>query len=144
MNSPIFRLNGKDMLSQVISISIAAALTLVLLGPVVDHHYVERQHNHSHIYLHTGSDGHWHPTSHPFETPHSHPDSSMYSEDHHTIIYQPSNDSIGDSNTFSVNTLIPDSSTRIHRDDYYARRQANSESKLDEVIVIPPERPPRT
>ena len=144
MNSPIFRLNGKDMLTQVISISIAAALTVVLFGPVVDHHYVERQHNHSHIYLHTGLDGHWHPTSHPSETPHSHPDSSMHSEDHHTIIYQPSNDSIGDSNTFFVNTLIPDSSTRIHRDDYYARRQANSESKLDEVIVIPPERPPRT
>ena len=144
MNSPIFRLNGKDVLSQVISISIAAALTLVLLGPVVDHHYVERQHNHSHIYLHTGSDGHWHPTSHPFETPHSHSNFSTLSGEHDPIIYQSSNNSNGDSNTFVVNTLISDSSTRIHRDDYYARRQANSDSKLDETIVIPPERPPRT
>ena len=40
MYSSIFRLNVKDVLSQVASISIAVALTLVFLGPVVDHHYV--------------------------------------------------------------------------------------------------------
>ena len=144
MGSRLFRLNHNKFVFHVISISLAAAVVLVFLGPVVDHHFVERQHNHSHIYLHTGLDGHWHPSSHPFETPHSHSDFGTHSGNHHTIIYQPSNDNIGDSNTFFVNTLIPDSSTRIHRDDYYAKRQENSESKLDEVIVIPPERPPRT
>ena len=144
MYSSIFRLNVKDVLSQIASISIAAALTLVFLGPVVDHHYVERQHNHSHIYLHTGLGGHWHPPSHPFETPHLHSDFGTHSGEHHAIIYQSSNDGIGDPNSFFVKTLISDLSTPIHRDDYYARRQANSESKLDETIVIPPERPPVT
>ena len=144
MNFSLFRLDIKNVLSQVISISMAAAVTLVFLGPVVDHHFVERQHNHSHIYMHTGSDGHWHPASHPFETPHSHSNSDAHYGEHHGIIYQPSNDGIGDSNSCSVITLIPESSNRIHGGDSYARLQANNETKLAETIIIPPKRPPRT
>ena len=144
MNTHKLRLNGKDVFSQVISISIATAITLVFLGPIVDHHYVERQHNHSHIYLHTSLNGDWHPESHPFETPHSHSHFSAHSGQHHTIIYQSSNDGIGDSKTFFVKALISDSSTLIHRYNYYDGRQATGESKLNEIIVIPPERPPRT
>ena len=127
-----------------ISISIAAAMVLVFLGPAADHHFVERQHNHSHIYLHTGPDGHWHPSSHPFETPHSHSEFGAHSGEHHGIIYQSSNDGISDSNTFFVTTLISNSSTPIHQDDYYARPQVKSENKLAETIVIPLKRPPRT
>ena len=141
MGSRLFRLTPNKFVFHVISISLAAAVVLVFLGPVVEHHFVERQHNHSHIYLHTGLDGHWHPPSHPFETPHLHSDFGTHSGEHHAIMYQSSNDGIGDSNSFFVKTLISDLSTPIHRDGYYARRQANSESKLDETIVIPPERP---
>ena len=144
MYPSIFGLDLKEVLSRLASISIAAALPLVFLGPLVDHHYIERQHNHSHIYLHTGLDGHWHPSSHPFEAPHSHSDFGTHSGNHHTIIYQSSNDGISDSNSFFVKTLISDLSTTIHQDDYYTKRQANSESKLDETIVIPPKRPPIT
>ncbi|MEE3015154.1 MAG: hypothetical protein VX505_13490, partial [Chloroflexota bacterium] len=102
MGSPICLLNVKNLVFRGISLSIAAAIVLVFLGPLMDHHFAERQHNHSHIYL-TGSVAeHKHPEGHPFEIPHSHSNTDRQGTGHHGIIYQTSNDGLHDSGTGSV------------------------------------------
>ena len=141
MYSSIFPLNVKDVVSQVTLISIAAALTLVFLGPVVDHHYVERQHNHSHIYLNSNGAEHWQPESHPFEEHHSHSNVGTESKGHHTVIYQASNDGISDSSTSFTMALINDSSLQVQGEDPSNRLQ--TDTNLDEISVTPLKRPPR-
>ena len=143
MASPIGRLDVKDLVFRGISLSITAAIVLVFLGPAVDHHFAERQHNHSHIYL-TGSIAeHKHPEGHPFEIPHSHSNTDRQGTGHHGIIYQTSNDGLHDSGTGSLIAFVDKSSLPLPGDYSPSNALTNSESILAEAFVAPPKKPPR-
>ena len=143
MGSPIYWLNLKDLTWRGISLSIAAAVVLVFLGPAVDHHFAERQHNHSHLYLTISAAEHGHPELHPFEKPHSHITTDIEVAGHHGIIHQTSNDGLGDSGTGSVIAFIEDSVPPLHGDDFLPNAQTERESNLREASVAPLKRPPR-
>ena len=134
-------LNLKNLAFRSVSIWTATAVVLVFLGPAFDHHYVERQHHHSHIYLNSNGSEHWHPESHPFEEHHSHSNVGTESKGHHTVIYQASNDGIGDSSTSFTMALINDSSLQVQGGDSSNRLQ--TDTNLDEISVTPLKRPPR-
>ena len=145
MGSRLFRLNHNKFVFHVISISLAAAVVLVFLGPVVDHHFVERQHNHSHIYLNGSVGEHWHPESHPFEKPHSHSNliADKYSG-HHGIIYQTSNDCIGDSSTSPAVAFMGDAYPQVLGIGSSTSTNPVGEINLVGNIVSPPKKPPIT
>ena len=143
MAPPICLLNVKNLVFRGISLSIAAAIVSVFLGPLMDHHFAERQHNHSHIYL-TGSVAeHMHPEGHPFEIPHSHSNTDRQGTGHHGIIYQTSNDGLHDSGTGSVIAFVDKSSLPLAGDYSSPDALTNSESILAEAFVAPPKKPPR-
>jgi len=143
MGSPIYRLDLKDLVWRGVSLSIAAAVVLVFLGPAVDHHFAERQHNHSHLYLTASAAEHGHPGLHPFEEPHSHIATNTKAAGHHGIIYQTSNDGLGDSGTDSVKVFIDDSVPPLHSGDFLPNAQTDRGSDLREAFLAPLKRPPR-
>ena len=51
------------------------ALALPIVGPLEDHHFAERAHNHDHIYLNGNPVGHNHTYEEPSE--HAHPESGL-------------------------------------------------------------------
>ena len=144
MGSRLFRLNHNKFVFHVISISLAAAVVLVFLGPVVDHHFVERQHNHSHIYLNGSVGEHWHPESHPFEKPHSHSNLIAVGSGRHGIIYQTSNDCTGDSSTRPAVAFMRDAYPQVLGISSSTSTNAVDEINLVGNIVSPPKKPPIT
>ena len=143
MGSPIYWPNLKDLAWRGISLSIAAAVVLVVLGPAVDHHFAERQHNHSHLYLTISAAEHGHPGLHPFEEPHSHITTEIEAAGHHGIIHQTSNDGRGGSGAGSVIAFIDDSAPQLHGDNFLPNPQTERESNLRGAFVAPLKRPPR-
>ena len=127
-----------------ISISIAAAMVLVFLGPAADHHFVERQHNHSHIYLNGSVGEHWHPESHPFEKPHSHSNLIADGSGRYGIIYQTSNDCIGDSSTSPAVAFMRDAYPQVLGIGSSTSTNTAGEINLVGNIVSPPKKPPIT
>ena len=144
MGSRLFRLNHNKFVFHVISISLAAAVVLVFLGPVVDHHFVERQHNHSHIYLNGSVGEHWHPESHPFEKPHSHSNLIADGSGRYGIIYQTSNDCIGDSSTSPAVAFMGDAYPQVLGIGSSTSTNTVGEINLVGNIVSPPKKPPIT
>ena len=142
MASPIGRLDVKDLVFRGISLSITAAIVLVFLGPAVDHHFAERQHNHSHIYLTISAAEHGHTESHPFEEPHIHSSTETGVDAHHGIIYLTSNDGLSDSGTGSGIAFITDPFPQIHGDYYSPNAQTASGSIICKAFVTPPKKPP--
>ena len=109
-------------------LALAAAVVVAFLGPAVDHHYAERQHGHSHLFLTDTAAGAGHPKLHPFERPHSHSESTTLQTLQDEIFYQPSNDGL----THPIHRLDTASFTVIADDGAY-----------NEAYVPPPTRPPR-
>ncbi len=143
MGSLILLLNVNGLVFRGISLSITAAIVLVFLGPLADHHFAERQHNHSHIHL-TGSVAeHNHPEVHPFEIPHSHSNTDRQATGRHGIIYQTSNDGLHDSGTGSVIAFVNKSFRPLPEEYSPPDARTDSESILSEAFVAPPKRPPR-
>ena len=64
------------------------ALLLPLFGPIVDHHFAERRHDHGHIYLAIPAPDH----VHSYQTSHAH--------SHHTGGFGSSDDNLTDEHTF--------------------------------------------
>ena len=143
MGSPIFPLNFEYIAWRSISFLIAAAVVLGFIGPVVDHHFAERQHNHSHLYLTVNAAEHGHAILHPFEEPHSHVTADTEAAGHHGVLYQTSNDGLGDSGTGLVIGFIEDSSPQIRSGDFLPNAQADSARNLHEAFMAPLKRPPR-
>ena len=132
------------MLRNGISFSVTAVLVVVSLGPTFDHHFVERQHNHSHIYLSPGPADHYHPESHPFEEPHSHSNIGTDFHEHGNVIYQASHDGIGDSGTNFTIAMTNDSYPCTYEDGSTTERKSNGENNLAATVMRPLKRPPRT
>ena len=140
MGSRLFRLDHSNLVVRIISISLTAIVVLVFFGPVVDHHFVERQHNHSHIYLNGSVGEHWH----PFEKPHSHSNLTADGSGRHGIIYQTSNDCIGDSSTSPAVAFMGDAYPQVLGIGSSTSTNTVGEINLVGNIVSPPKKPPIT
>ena len=144
MGSKIFPLNLKYIAWRSTSFLIAAAVALGFIGPAVDHHFAERQHNHSHIYLTVSAAEHGHAILHPFEEPHSHVNADTEATGHHGVLYQTSNEVLGDSGTGPIIAFIKDSTPPVRSNDFLPNTQADSGRNLHETFTAPLKRPPRT
>ncbi len=124
-------------------LSAAAAVVVMFLGPAVDHHFAERQHEHTHIYLTISAAEHGHPESHPFEGPHAHTFSGIETAGHDDVIYQTSNDGLGDSASVSIAALIDVSPGLQNNGDFLAHALTTGGSEFRKAFVAHPKRPPR-
>lgn len=64
----IVPMSKSRLLPMVLAAPLLLALALATFGPVLDHHYAERQHSHDHIYIGYADGDH----EHPYETDHVH------------------------------------------------------------------------
>ena len=130
--------------SQFFSVVAVAALILVFLGPAIDHHFAERQHDHSHLYLSSAAANHGHPGLHPFEQLHSHGAVVTNDAEQDGVIYQTSDDRTGDSGSASGAVVINNGlSLLIDGRDLLSLAVAPGEGLYLEAFVPPPKKPPR-
>ena len=120
-----------------------SAMILVFLGPAMDHHFAERQHDHSHLYLTSPAAGFEHPGLHPFEQTHSHDGSSTDGAGYDGILYQTSDNGSEDSGSIVFGAVINDSLTPIGAVDSLSLSIAAGDGPYFEAFVAPPKKPPR-
>ena len=121
-----------------------AAVILAFLGPALDHHFAERQHDHSHLYLSRAAASHGHPGLHPFEQFHSHGTVATNDAEHDGVIYQTSDDRTGDSGSASAGAVINNGTTFLFDGrDLLSLAVAPDEGLYLEAFVQPPKKPPR-
>jgi hypothetical protein len=141
---PTGELKFRDLVWRGMLLALAAAVVMVFLGPAVDHHFAERQHDHSHLFLTATAAGHGHPDLHPFEQSHSHGESTGLHTGQEEILYQLSNEALGESGTFFVAAVLDDGLTGpIHRLDSASFTVIAGDGANNEAFVAPPKRPPR-
>ena len=134
------------------ALSAAVAALLLLLysvGPVLDHHFAERQPDHTHIYLGTTLPRH----VHPYEEPHSHSQEATTSTSHNAasgsntpqdMVCLTSYDGIGQ--TLTSPTEAPLHLAIVFPDpgnDQFAVSTAGNDRIPPEAFIAPPKRPPR-
>jgi len=131
--------------------AVFAALLLLLpgFGPVLDHHFAEREPHHQHIYFGSVLPKH----IHPYEVPHAHgqktavpasgnaaPDSSPPDG----IVYLTSYDGIGETLSFPIVPMLhlalvfPDL-----ENNQFVFNAASNDHILSEAFIAPPKKPPR-
>lgn len=129
---------------QVLPVLAVAAVILAFLGPAMDHHYAERQHNHAHLYLTSVSASHGHPGFHPFEQFHPHNDSSRFGHGQDGVLYQTSGDGTSDSGSQLGGALINGGRTyHLGGGDPLSPAFPSGNGLYLEIFVSPPEKPPR-
>ena len=128
------------------------ALFLPVFGPMLEHHFAERQLEHVHIYVGTAVADH----VHPYETLHSHSpshthdkaddvfrDSSSKSAPSQDIVYLTSQEGSEQGFTpFSAPSLRGDVFFPDPPDDWFLSTLAHDDLPL-EAFIPPPEKPPR-
>ena len=117
-------------------------MVLTFVSPALDHHFAERQHDHSHVYLTSSAASLGHPGLHPFEQAHTQDVSSADDQIQLGILYQTSDDSLEDSSSVVV-AVVLDSHTPIKAGDLLSLAIFDGEGPYLEAFVEPPKRPPR-
>jgi hypothetical protein len=144
MALPISQQILKNFIWQGLSVALAAAVVLVFLGPALDHHFAERQHDHSHTFLTATAASLGHPGFHPFEGTHSHVTSGQEESRQYGVLYQTTNDGLGESGSVFLMAAVDDGFTYpIPGGDSPSHALAPGESAYSEANVAPPKRPPR-
>ena len=125
-----------------ILVGLVFALGLVFLAPAFDHHFAERQHDHSHVFLTASATSQVHPDIHPFEQSHSHLELGEEAPEGDGVLYQTSNAIFGEfGSVFSV--FINDGLTyAIPSHDMLSFAMTAGESNHPENSLAPPTRPP--
>ncbi len=124
-------------------VGLVLALGLVFLAPAFDHHYAERQHNHSHVFLTAFAASQGHPDVHPFEQSHSHFGFGEENSEGDAVLYQTSHDVFGESGSIFFTTFINDGlAFSIHSKNMLSYALAVAESSYPENSTAPPTRPP--
>ena len=127
------------------------ALLLSLFGPVLDHHYAERQPEHGHIYLVRVVPDH----IHPYEAPHAH----FYTQvaDGETSGYAPLSDKVSNDIVYltsynGMGQVFPQLTVpSIHlalnfpepEDNHFAFDTPGDDTLFQEAFIAPPKKPPR-
>ncbi|MFQ6026729.1 MAG: hypothetical protein ACE5Q6_04345 [Dehalococcoidia bacterium] len=120
-----------------------SVLFLPALGPLLDHHFAERQFNHSHLYFGAVDLGH----SHPLGTPHKHGDHHTHGEDRpvtEDIIYLTSEDGHYGGSTPVTSPSLHSNVVLPEPPDFLPIHRSIIDSGiLPETFVPPPAPPPR-
>lgn len=144
MAFPNSRLDVRDLAWRCILLSVAVAIVLAFLGPTMDHHFAERQHNHSHAYLSSTAADHFLPASHPFEEHNSHLGTGPEDAGHNGVLYLISNEGLGESGSVSNMTATDDGLAHLlEGGDFPSQTLEAGGSELSEAYIPPPERPPQ-
>jgi len=124
-------------------------LLLPTIGPILDHHFVQREPNHYHIYLGTVVPEH----THPYQEHHTHrpasldpngsvPDNPVGAPD---ILYLTSQDGLGLSVTpFSTPVVLLEMVYSDPGDVWSLSRQIHHDGILISAFTPPPDRPPQS
>ena len=136
--------SGSDSLAlRSLLVSLVVALLLVSLVPTFDHHYAERQHDHSHLFLTASASSQGHPDLHPFEQPHSHTGFGEQESEGDGVIYQTSNDIVGASGSVSFTAFVGDGLTyTTHSNEMLSFTIVARGGIISENSPAPPTRPP--
>ena len=136
--------SGSDSLAlRGLLVGLVVALLLVFIVPTFDHHYAERQHDHSHLFLTASAFSQGHPDLHPFEQTHSHTGFGEEESEGDGVIYQTSNNLFGESGSVSFTAFIGDGLTyTTHSNEMLSFAIAARGSILSENSPAPPTRPP--
>ncbi|MDA0264499.1 MAG: hypothetical protein O3A93_09815 [Chloroflexi bacterium] len=133
-----------DLIRRGLSVALITAVFLTFLGPAMDHHFAERQHTHTHVYLTGEAASQGHPGLHPFELSHSHSAFPGDAAGLDGILYQTSDDGAGNLGTLTVAPAIMGGFNHsLYGGDYLSLAIPPSEGGLPEAFVTPPTRPPR-
>ncbi|MDA1129264.1 MAG: hypothetical protein O2913_11285 [Chloroflexi bacterium] len=128
---------------QSLSVLAIVAVILAFIGPAMDHHFAERQHDHSHVYLTNSAASYGHPGLHPFEQTHYHGPSPADHLGQDGILFQTSNDGSQDSGSVVVGAVLNDGPTQISAGDLLSLAIFDGEGPSLEAFVEPPKNPPR-
>ena len=136
-------LNFDNLVLRSLLVGPVIALMLVFLAPTFDHHFSERQHYHSHLFLNASAASQGHPDFHPFEQSHSHFGFDDQDSESDGILYQTSNNQLRESGSVSFTAIIDNSLTHIiHGNETLSFAIATRESSYPEFSPSPPTRPP--
>jgi len=133
------RLSSVNPILQILLIGLVLSIVLSFLAPSFDHHYAERQHNHSHVFLNTSSAIQGHPDFHPFEQSHHHFESDEHQHEGDGILYQPSYDIFGDSGSLLT---VFENNNWAHINDSLSLVITTTNTSPLENGPAPPTRPP--
>lgn len=127
------------------------ALSLSFSGPLIDHHYAERQLNHAHIYL-----GQFVPDHvHPYEVPHTHSHTQeangrtsaqapLSDKAPNDIVYLTSYDGMGQVFTqLTVPSIHLALNSPDLEGDSFAFGTPEDDTFPQDVFIVPPKKPPR-
>ena len=129
----------------------AYALFMPFFGPMLDHHFAERQHNHEHVYFGSAGAKHVHfyelihPHSHTQNAPATTADNGPASgELPNEVIYFTSQDGAGQSFAFfAAPSLHVDLVFPTLGDNRFLLSSTGQDSLPPETFIPPPKRPPR-
>jgi hypothetical protein len=136
---------------RLIIIVVLYALFMPFFGPILDHHFAERQHNHQHIYFGATGPDHVHfydllhlysHTHNPPTTPQGNGTGSNASPNE--VIYLTAEDGVGHSApsltipALQVDFVFPDLG-----DHHFLLSPTGQDSIPPEIFIPPPKRPPR-
>jgi hypothetical protein len=136
---------------QLIIIVVLYALFTPFLGPMLDHHFAERQHNHQHIYFGSASAKHTHfyelldLHSHTHNTPIIPPSNASESnESPNEVIYLTFQDGIEQSlPSLTIPGLQVDFALPDLGGHHFLLSPTGQDSIPPEIFIPPPKRPPR-
>jgi hypothetical protein len=114
------------------------ALCLASLGPVLDHHFAERQPGHTHLYLGAQVPGHLH----PYQQAHTHHQAEAEPSRSDDTVYLTTHDGIGLDWSTAASPWVDAASVFPNDDDGPLQVAQGVQSRLSEAVVSPLERPP--
>ena len=127
---------------------IASALFLPFIGPMLDHHFPERQYGHVHVYLGPAVSDH----GHPYEKPHFHSQphdeaggetgASSLGGTASGIIYLISDDGMGQEPAAPSAPMVRVAAIAPSPDSLVIKF-GHDDDILDEAFIAPPKKPPR-
>ena len=117
----------------------AAALFLPALGPLLDHHYAERQPSHTHVYLGPAAPDH----VHPFEVDGHHAHHHHHGAPSGGIVYLASHDGSGPAQLDVTIPSVEDSPLALPEEERGGFGAALDDTLPNDAFIAPPKQPPR-
>lgn len=121
-----------------LALLVLLALSLASLGPVLDHHFAERQPGHTHLYLGAHVPDHLH----PYQQAHTHHRAEAASPRSDDTVYLTTQDGIGLDWSTAVSPLLDASPVFPDHGDGPLLVSEAAHRELFEAVVSPLERPP--
>jgi hypothetical protein len=143
--------SGMMLCHRLIVVAAVCALFTPFFGPMLDHHFAERQHNHQHIYFgSTGPDHvHFYDLLHLHSHSHNLPaippgNGSESNASPNEVIYLTAADGVGQSApSFTIPVLQVDFVFPDLGDNHFLLSPTSQDSVPPEIFIPPPKRPPR-